>query len=818
VLESVWSDVRYAVRALGRNPGFAIATVLTIALAIGINTGVFSLLNSLLLRDLSAPDAHQLVAIEQTVEGGQIESRAGFGTFSTEEYLAYRDRTQTLSGVLAYANSPRTILGRDVQQVILGQLVSCNFFTVLRQPPVLGREPSAQDCLAGADPVVVLSHDLWVGSFAANPDIVGRTVELNRQLFTVIGVAAEGTSGAMPVRIDYFAPLSAEPLLRSGQRPRFANDRYLWLSLLGRRNSGTSLDAVRAELEVIAAQIDASDPGRSTTLVVERARPNLLPSAARPMAYGAAAVLMVAFGAILLIACANVANLLLARGATRSQEIAMRLALGASRTRIVRQLLTESLLIALAGGLAGCVIAVWMLQALIAFALPALIPPEVPIGLALDLRPDFRVMGFAVAVTIGAGVLFGLSPALQASRPDLHGAIKQDSAGAGGGRHGGRMRGTLVGVQIALCMMLMIGAGLLLRGLYSTYTVEPGFAYRDVTAVSFELWLDVYDAAERTMLLERLGEGVAALPDVEALALAMRAPLGSDISRIAIHLPGESPAQARQAELNAVGPAYFSVLELPIVQGRAFTEADLASNTAEFRSAIVSAATVRNLWPDGDALGRTLLWGDVTLQIVGVAADAQVSTLGVIDPHYVYVPGRGGAAMLVKSRTDFATTAAGIRAVARAIDPTLIVPMQPLEASLGWWRGVSGTVTTLAAVLGVLALVLASVGIYGVVAYSVRLRYREIGIRIALGANLHSVLATILRRTLRPVVIGAVIGISAALALSSVLSAVLFGVSARDPVGLGSAVLFVIGVALGASLLAARPAMRADPNIVLRYE
>jgi predicted permease len=816
-LQDIRRDLRYAARSLARTPAFAAAAIATIALGIGVNAGIFTVLNGVLYRELPSADAHELVSIFQTTQGLQ-NYRIAVGPFSTVEYRAYRDRTQMLSGVLAYSNAPPATLGGDFPRGTLGTLVACNYFTVLRQPPTLGRALAPRDCEPGAEPVVVLGYDLWTTTFAAAPEILGRTVELNRQIFTVVGIAAEGTYGGSPYNVGYFAPLSAEPLLRPNNS-RYENVRSPWLNLIGRRREGVGLEQVSAELGVIAAQIDAEQPGRSTTLTIERAKPMTVPPFLRGPAMGAAPVLMAAFGLILLIACANVGNLLLARGTAKSQEIGIRLSLGASRAHVVRQLLTESMLISIAGGLLGSVLALWSFQGLVALALPRLTPPEIP-TFAWDLSPDFRVLTFATVLTLGTGILFGLLPALRVSKPDLNAVIKQDSAGTGSGRRGGRLRGTLVGVQVALSMTLMIAAGLLLRGLYSTYATDPGFDYRDVAYVTLEFGGTEYTPQGAGTLRQRLMEEVKALPGVDAVAYAMREPLGEGGSRDEIRLPGWGENETRRAELNAITPGYFSMLGLSIVRGRAFTEAESANagRDAATRPVIVSETTARNLWPDGDALGRTLLRGDITLQVVGVAADAQVTTLGQIDSYYVYEPAQTAGSLLVKTRTNFAVTASNIRAIVRAHDPTLIPRVRLLEANLEWWRGVSGIISTLGAGLGALALVLASVGIYGVVSYSVTRRSREIGIRLALGAGSGNVLGLMLRQTMSPVIVGATIGVAAASAISGILSSVLFGVSPADPIGLGGAALLVLGVALAAGVMAAGPVTRADPTAALRHE
>jgi predicted permease len=430
-----------------------------------------------------------------------------------------------------------------------------------------------------------------------------------------------------------------------------------------------------------------------------------------------------------------------------------------------------------------------------------------------------------MALTIGAGILFGLAPALQVSKPDLHASMKQNSAGAGSSHRGARLRGALVGMQVALCMVLMVAAGLLLRGLQATYTIDPGFEYQNVTLISLESAFDGYNEEESEVRRRRLVADLKALPGVESVASADHKPVGDDNSPNEIRLPGEGEHAARIGERTAVTEDYFSVLEIPIVRGRAFTEEEVSTQGRGTPiPAIVNETTARNLWPGVDPIGRTLLSAPVgqrlnedILQVVGVIADAQVSALGRIDPYYVYVPGEG-AALMIKSQAGLSATMSTIRATARAIDPTLVLTVLPLEASLGWSRGISGTVTTLFGGLGVLALVLASVGIFGVVSYSVTSRYREIGVRMALGATAWSMLTLLLRQAMRPVAVGAVIGVAAAGAMSRILTSVLFGVSPTDPLGLGGSALLVLGVALAAGLVAARPATGADPIAALRTE
>jgi predicted permease len=816
VFRNLVTEIRYALRTLVRSPGFAAAAIVTVALGVGVNTGIFTVLNGVLLRDLGVPDGHELVSVYQTIQGVP-ERVGGAGRVSTSEYREFSERAETLSGMVGLSQPWQAVLGGDAPQRILGLLVTCRYFEVLQQAPVLGRGLVADECEPGADPVVVLGYDLWRTAFDADPAVVGQTIELSRQLFTVVGVASEGTYGGL-YGAQYFAPIATQPLLVPGQN-LYADEENSWLFLVGRRVRGTSLEQVRAELRLIAARMDQRQPGRATLLSVDRASTLLaLPPFLRNLALGAGGVVMLAFGLILLIACANVANLLLARATVRSREIALRLSLGASRARIIRQLLTESVLISLAGGVLGSVLALWIFQSLVTIAVPSLPPPGFPAPV-FDPSPDFRVLGFALALTLAAGVLFGLAPALQVSRPDLQAVIRQDGSGTGQSRRRGRLQGTLVGVQVALCMALMIGAGLLLRGLYATRTVDPGFDYPDAAYVSYDLENVGYGREEAAAFRRRLMDEVRALPGVERVAYAAREPLGDDMLFTGIRLPVQDERETRVAELNLVSPDYFSLIGTPIVRGRTFTAAEVAGNAAV---GVVTESTARNLWPAQDPIGQTLVQRlgseERAVQVVGVARDAQLRLLGTVDPYYVYSPTELQEVLLVRHRSDYAPIASAIQGVARAIDPSVALSVSPLEANLDWWRGLSGTASTLAAALGALALALAAVGIYGIVSYFVERRTREMGIRVALGAESRALMGLILRRTMRPVMIGASIGVGAAVLLSGALSSVLFGVSPLDPLALVAATASVLGVSLVAAIVAGRPATQADPIAALHYE
>lgn len=821
MLSNLWSDLRYAARSLSRSPGFTAAAIVTIALGVGVNTGIFSVFNGLALRELSAPNADQLVSIHQIVEGRATMRAEGTNTFSTSEYRTYRDRTQSLTGIMGYSDSQTVTIGEEAPRDITGAFVTCDYFEVLRQPAALGPGFNAQDCEAGAAPTVVLGHDVWTGMFGADNGVIGRDVLLNRQSFTVVGVAPEGARGVDLVPASYFVPIATQPLLRPDV-DLYRDEAAIWLTLVGRRRDEASLAQVREELGIIAAAIDRQQPPRETRLMVGRARPSSGPND-RPQTLAVGTVVMAAFGLVLLIASANVANLLLARAIGRSREIAVRLSLGASRSRVVQPLLAESVLLALAGGVLGSALAIWSFQGLVVFAMSAL-PLEAPRPL-IDASPDWRVLAFALVVSLATGVVSGLAPALTASKPDLHTAMKSD-APAVGRRTGRRLQGVLVGVQISLCMVLMIAAGLLLRGLQAAQTVDPGFGYDGVAVASFDLSGAGYDTERATAFQAQLMERVGSFPGVEDVAQVALTPLRPATIRTFVGMPGE--AQFTLVPFNVVSPSYFSVIGIPIVRGRTFTDVELRD---ESTAVIVTEATARRYWPDRDPIGQTIGGNRLApdgqrqlfeFQVVGVAKDAQISNIGEIPSSFLYFPAvrerQPALQLIAKSSVDFAATAASIRAAAADLDPALVVRIAPLEANLDLWRNLGRLVGVLSTALGALALVLASVGVYGVVAYAAGRRVREIGIRIALGAGARSVLTLVLRRTMRPVFVGAVIGVVAAAGVSRVLSSVLFGVSPVDPVALLGAALVVASVALVAGVVPARRATRVDPMRTLRYE
>jgi macrolide transport system ATP-binding/permease protein len=815
LISDLWQDVHYSIRTLRKSPSFAIVAVLALALGIGVNTGIFTILNAVALRPLPVADAGKVVSVYQSFRGKFGRNTYGsISYFSYPEYLNYRDNNHVLSGLAVSATTNASMAGVDARR-IPGQLVSCNFFSVLGRAPALGREFSPGECahVDGA-PVVILSNAFWNSQFHADPHSVGSIVTLNRRAFTVIGIAPEGFGGTSPLPSSFWAPIVMQSTLMPGTA-LLPDPNTSWLEMIGRLKPGVSLTRARADLAVIAGRIDQSYAGRTTTLAVDTAT-FLGEPEARTIVLAGGAVALLAVGLVLLIACANVANLLLARAAARQKEIAIRLSAGASRGRLIRQLLTESLLISLTGGALGSVLALWTFESLyhiVISKLPSDIPP-----IALNLTPDLRVLGYAIAISAITGILFGLVPALQSTRPDLVSALKEE--GSGFGRFSrGRLRSALVVLQVSVCLVLLIAAGLLTRGLQSAQTLDPGFSLKGVVATSFDLEQQGYDNPRALQFHRQLMERVSAIPGVDVASQTVVVPLGGSSYGSMVELAGvQGPQQVR---FNHVSPAFFSLLGIPFVRGRGFTEAEARSGV---QVAVISEATAKRFWPNQDPLGKTFRFGkDKTpVEIVGVAKDIRSTDLAHVEKNFFYFPAnveyQKQIHLLAHTNGNVAATAKLIRDAAHSLDANIIVEARPLEDNFEKYRITSRILASLTATLGFLGLLLASLGIYGVVSYAVSSRIREIGIRMTLGAKPVEILSLIVKQAMRPVVLGLLIGFGVCAAASRLMSVMLYGISPLDPLTFGGVALFLSGIALLACYLPARRATRVDPMEALRYE
>jgi predicted permease len=817
-VEEFFSDLRYSARVLSKNPGFSATAIIAIALGIGLNVGIFSILNGVALRLLPIPAANQIVSVDQVFHGHYSRNVNGEPTlFSYSEYQAYRDQNHVFSGLIAYDPFLMATLGGGHSEQLFGVLASCNYFDVLNVHPALGRGFVAEDCAApGSSAVVVISDSLWRGSFGADRALLGQTISLNHSPFRVIGIAAPGFGGAEPVPAAFWAPIPMQKAF-DPQRNYLAENNTSWLAMLGRMRPGVTLDQVRADLSIIAGRFDLEHPGRSTTLAIRTAT-----FLGRPEEHGliltAGAVILGAFAMVLLIACANVASLLLARATARHKEIAIRLSVGATRGRLIRLLLAESLLLSMIGGVFGSLVAISSFDGILKFVishLPAGAPP-----FAFNVQPDFRVFGYALLLTLLTGAAFGLLPALHASRADLNSALKENSPSEiGKPARAGFLRGLLVGAQVAVCMVLLLAAGLLLHGLYFAQTVEPGFERKDIFVADASLHRQGITPERALVLHQQLRERLAALPGVDSVALALHSPLNSDHTGGDFYLSGSD--RQLMSEYSYVSPEFFPILGLPIVRGRNFTEPEARAGA---QVVIVTESTARQFWPGQDPVGKAIRQSTDKdfRQVIGVARDAQVSHLGRSDEAFIYLlpspKELPEVQFMIHRNASFAATQTDIRSVARSIDPDLPVSITRLEDNLEFWRAQSRLLVGLSAALGGLALILVAVGVYGMVSYSVSRRFREIGIRIALGAGGKNVLRLVFRRTLRPVAIGAGIGIIASVGVSLILRSLLYGISAFDPVAFLGVPAFLLAIAFLASYIPARRATRVDPVTALRYE
>jgi len=818
-------DLRYAVRMLRKSPGFTAIAVLTLALGIGANTAIFTILNSAALRLLPVPHASELVTVGQDVRSvkGSIHRNVhdddSFVSYS--EYKTYAKENRVFSGLLAYSAFTETSLVTNKPRPIMGTLASCNYFDVLEVRPERGRFFADSDCAsAGASAVVVLSDSAWRGTFRGDPAIVGRAITLNRTTFRVIGVAPPGFDGTVAVASAFWAPVTMVKAFRP-DRDYLADDYLSWLALIGRVKPGISTRQAAANLNVVASGLDSLQPGRITMVSLSPATLLSMPSFRTPMLI-IAGIILTAVGLVLLLACANIANLLLARAAGRRKEIAVRLTVGASRSRLIRQLLTESLLLAFLGGAAGALASYLSVADLFRFTM-AHLPTGPELAFALHLGSDWRTWSYAFALSIATACFFGLAPALRASRVDLTLAMKEDSAHSQTGTIStGRVRNILVGVQVAICMLLLLASGLLLHGLYRAQTVNPGFRMDNIAGAAFSLSNAGYTQQRAAVFQQQLRLRLAALPGVDEVVQAESIPLANKHNMTGFSRPNGT---VYEVEYNNVSANFFRVLGISFLQGRTFTDSEEHSGE---HVVVLSQSTARRLFAGQNPLGQTLRGGDpvagksVQWQVVGVVADAQVANLGDSRKLYLYEPAgpaqQADISVIVHTATANPDIGKEIDTIIGDLDPALNTTIGPLSETLEFWRQPARVVSVFSGILATLALLLASLGIYGMVSYGVSRRVREIGIRMALGADNRDVMWLVIRQAMTPVLIGATIGIILCVAASSIFSAILFGVSPLDPGSFIGMPLFLLVVALLASYIPARRAMRVDPMVALRYE
>ena len=844
----LFNDIRYGIRGLLKRPGFTFVAILTLALGIGVNAALFSVFDALVLKPLPLKDPDSLVSLEG--HNAQGERR----TFSYRDYLDYRDQNNTLSGLVAW-NKVRATLGEappnqnddefaEGYEYLFGQIVSGNYFSTLSAEMSQGRAfQPADDQQPDSAPVVVLSYDGWQRRFASDPHIVGKTILLQGQPFTVIGVTARGFIGTTPDVPSFWVPLMMrDSLIQAGgwEYKRWLTERDSDVfTLLGRLKPGVTRAEAETEMQLIASRLAQSYPaedrktkvslGSAGTFITlgEEVMPLVIP-------------LLVGFGLVLLIACANVANLLLARAAGRQRETGVRLALGASRWRIVRQLVTESVLLSLTGGAVGLLLAVWTLSLLYPIVLSSVpLPQGLAAGFLLNLTPDWRVFGFTLLLAGLGGIGAGLVPALQASKPDLTGALKDEGSSLGRHLSQSRLRSGLVVAQIAVCMALLIAAGLLVRNLQRVRTIDTGMNTGNVFSIAMRLktaGAEKSNDARESELRRQLAERLRGTPGVVAVSEAHQQPLSGGMGNTAVNLIGPSGEYSTEARFNFVSPEYFETLSLQLKHGRPFTGPEVKTGVPVL---VISEATARRYWPGEDPLGKRIgvaagapqsesATGEKSTvvlrqyEVIGVVRDARSRWIWDQDETMLYVPltaaAPSGQYLMVRTEGDPATVMNTVRGAAATIDPELRVSVKRIEDSLAFQMAPFRAIAWLSGILGMLALLLASVGLYGVMSFVVTQRTREIGIRAALGAEPKDVVRMFLFQGLKLTSIGLACGVAIGALISRLLAAVLIDLSALDPITFISVSVFLTVVALLAILVPARRATKVDPLEALRYE
>jgi putative ABC transport system permease protein len=822
-VETLLQDIRYSARTLLKTKGFTAAAVLALALGIGANSAIFSVINAVLLRPLPYLSPDRLVIVSETDMQPPVSSDRL--PAAPANFVDWREQNQVFENIGACANNIFNITGAGEPERIMGMFATAGLFDVLGVKPVLGRVYRGEEDKPGGDRVVILSHSLWQRRFGSEAGVLEKTIVLNNEPYTIIGVMPPGFQSVTRIP-DGVALADSElwiPLGSTANAAEFISNRDIHLlAVVARLKPGVTRDQAQSEMTTIASRLEQTYPDTNTGLgasvtpmheeVVGKTRPMLL-------------VMVGAVGFVLLIACANVANLLLARSAGRQKEIAIRTALGATRSRLIRQLLTESLLLSVVGGVVGILLALWGVDILRAVG-----PRDIP--RLRDVGLDAGVVGFTLAVSILTGMVFGFAPAFQASKPDLNGALKEGSRGSTGSFSRSSLRSLLVVTEVALALVLLIGAGLMIRSFVRLQQVSPGFNAENVLTMDLALSVNKYAKPEQqAAFIQNVLQKIESLPGAQAAGITSSLPLGRGDSSGPFRfegLPTPAPGEAPTASFRAVSPHYFEAMGIALMKGRAFTEQDRAGAPDVM---IINEALARRYFPDEDPVGKRLignrlqlLGGDeVTREIVGVVADVRHFGLDAEARPEMYFPYNQdpwpGAYVAVRAASDPAAMAAAIRNQIWAVDKD-----QPIYNVKVMGRRVAESTMQrrfnmlLLAVFASVALALAAVGVYGVMSYSVTQRTHEIGIRMALGAQSADVLKLVVSQGMALALAGVGVGLGAALALTRLMSSLLYGVSATDPVTFAVIPLVLTGVALVACFVPARRATKVDPMIALRYE
>jgi putative ABC transport system permease protein len=796
-------DLKYSARMLTKNPGFTAVAVLTLALGIGANTAIFSVVNAILLRPLPYKDPGQLVQIWET------NPLRGFPEFpaSPPNFFDWRDQNHSFSQISAVQYDDYNLTGAGAPIRVFGIDVTPNIFALLGAKPELGRVFTETEDDPKNSKVAMIGHSLWQTQFGSDPSIIGRTIVLDAKSYTVVGV--------MPASFRYpeadtqiWSPLI---LPEDSKTARGAH----WLSVVARLKPGISFDQAQAEMQTIAGRLENQYPAsnKDWNVFLRPLRKEVIGNIQTALL-----VLLGAVGLVLLIACSNVANLQLARTSARRREIAIRAALGAGRRRIVRQLITESLLLAVVGSALGLLLAWWGTAALLKLDTEG-IPRQSEIGI------DGSVLLFTAGVAFITSLLFGLVPAMQSASLDLTTTLKEGTGSRGSSA--GRFRQILVVSEVALAMVLLVGGGLLVRSFTRLLNVSPGFNPENILTFRVQLPDAKYPKKEDNQAFFReLFARVGALPGVESVGSTLSLPLTNNASNLQFRLDGQAQdpgTKPSSAQYNIVSPDYFRTMGIPVLRGRVFTAADTNDSQPVL---VINQAMARRFWPDTDPIGQRIVVSDrqsAPREIVGVIGDIRQTALDKAANPEMYTclfqKGVGSASLVVRSKMAPLSLTSAVTEQVHSLDKDLPVQgVLSMEEVIGTSVGSRRFSTYLFTLFSLLALVLATVGIYGVMSYNVAQGTREIGIRMAIGARPLDVLKLVLGAGMRQVLLGAAIGIVGALLLTRFLASLLYGVTAYDPVTFAGVVILLAGVALAACYIPARRAMRVDPMIALRYE
>lgn len=816
VVETLWRDLRYSLRGLRKNLGFTAIVVLTLALGIAANTTVLSWISATLLNPI--PGVAHTSDLVTVMRGDRSDHPTP--PFSYLDLRDLRERTQTFSGILGYHDDYMSLTGAAKPERLYGALTTANYFDVLGVHPILGRTFLPEEGTPGAGAaVIVIGYAVWQNHFAGDPQIVGKTIQINRHPYTVIGVAPRDFTGCAPgLRAELWIPLSMDRDVWGFNRPDYRG--IFWLNVMGKLRPGVTKNQAQAELNLLMQGIAERFPED------HRGSPNEIsldplwrsPFGINGYLYKILPMLLGLAGVLLLLACANVADLLLVRSVGRRREIAIRLAMGASRKGIIRQFLIESLLLGLLGGTAAIMITVWTSGSLVAFFPPSSLP------LTHGAHVDQRVLLATIAVSILAAIIFGILPALRSSSLPVQSVLKEEASSVSLTLHKSRLLSGLVVAQISLSLVLLVCAGLFTRSLQKAQQSDPGFEASHLLLASYELSPAGYTRATGVAFNRQVLDRLSALPGVESATLADFSPLSFSIHTDYLQIEGYVPQPHESMEISRaiVGPNYFRTLRTSVISGREFTEADMPDSQLV---AVVNQAFVDRYWPGENAIGKQVTDGSARFTVVGVARNAKYRMLTYPSEPVIYLPIYQSYSPTHDTTIHLRTTG-DPRAMAFSVEETIhrlnpelpLFNVNPLSVTMQLGTLFQRVAVTFAGSFGLLAMLLAAVGIYGVVAYSTRQRTREIGIRVALGAEKGDIYSLVLGQGFRLILAGLVVGAALAVALTRLLKAQLFGVSDTDAITFTSVGLLLAVVALVACHIPARRATRVDPMIALRHE